>query len=656
MDAARRRLALLLLAPLVAVPLVAAFFIPCHAASSIDSRTHIEMIRGIALHGLPWAYNGPLGRWPELQVPWNIVRDGRLWGTYPPLFAYTAAPFFMVAGLRAVTALSCVLLALFAFGIFKLGKQYTGDPLLGTAAAYVAIATTPIAASAIDIGPYMLCVSLVVWAAYFTLLALDDSSRQAHVRAGIAGLLGALSCTAHLLAFPMLVAMVAILFFAPRSGEPSVVRVAPLDRIGPTRQSLGRGAAAAALAGVPLLGLAALNELRFGSPNPLSYGPCAWRRCGETGLWAQSAPSMLAYATPVLAVVAGAAIVAYAMRRWRYAPLGVGAATLAFFAWSHGMLHEHASRLFTIAWAYFVDTSNVTMPPMVPASDGLGTLWGLYVVKATLQSTPIFGFVAAAPLTLSRDRRNTLALALPVAALFALLAMRAAIPETVHALGFPWLHMRYAAPAWPLLAVLSVGALKALPWKKSYLMASVILAVALVVLLALGENDLALARRFLILRVSLLLAFTGALAAWMYRRRASAGLERLQLATACIALACGCGFSWGIDFNSIWAARSRDDALVDSLARQTPQRFAMVGYAREIDIPLTLRATRDLEYADLLESRDWANFRQLIDYWTADNRPIFALLPEDWRGQSPWPDVSFDLLDADRHLFRVTKR
>jgi hypothetical protein len=443
---------------------------------------------------------------------------------------------------------------------------------------------------------------------------------------------------------------------APRGGEPALVNRALFNRIGPTRGSLRRGAAASALAAVPLFALSALNKLRFGSPNPVSYGPCVWRRCGDTGLGAQSAAAMLAYAGPVIAFVLAVVIVAYAARKWRYAPLAVSASGLAVLAWSHGTLHDHASRLAMLAWANFVDTSEIAMPPMVSPGDGLGRFWGPYVVKATLQSTPLFGFVIAVPFSNARERHFAIALALPAFALYALLAMRAVIPETAHALGFPWLHMRYASPAWPLLAVLSVAGLARLPWKRSYVIATVVLAIALTALLALGENDLALPRRFLVLRVSLILAFTGALAAAMNRRRPGEDLARLQVAIACMAFVCGSGFSCGIDFNTMVGARIHADELVDALAKRTPERFALVGYAREIDMPLTLRATRDLEYADLLETTDWTDFRELIDYWVAEDRPIFALMPNDSSMMSPWPDVSFDLVDREHRLLRVTKR
>ena len=171
-DSKRRRNALLYLVPIFVISIAGALWVPFHSASSIDSRTHIEMMRGITQHGLPYAYNGPLGRYPELQVGWNIVHDGKLWGNYPPLFAYAAVPFFLAGGLRAVSAFSMLLLSILALGVYKLGARYTRDPIAGVAAAYVAVFSTPAGVSSLDIGPFMLCITLLTWGVYFALVAL----------------------------------------------------------------------------------------------------------------------------------------------------------------------------------------------------------------------------------------------------------------------------------------------------------------------------------------------------------------------------------------------------------------------------------------------------------------------------------------------------
>jgi hypothetical protein len=655
-DEQRERLSVLLLAPFVAVSVVGIFLVPWHSASSVDSRTHIEMMRGITIHGLPYAINGPVERFPELHAAWNIARDGKVWGTYPPLFPYVAAPFFLLGGLPAVNAVSVGCMCLFAIGAYLLGARYTKDPLLGTATAYLAVLSTPASASALDIGPYMLCITLFTWASWLALGALETTGARACKLGAFAGLVGALSCATHLLTFPMLAGMMATLALLPVEGEPPLFARGLAASIGPTRTSLRRGAWAAAGAALPLGAVGCLNEMRFGSFNPVSYGPCVWRRCADTGLANQSAGAMMAYAGPVLCVLAAAILAAYLVRRWRVAQAGIVLAALLVLWFVPGKLHDHAKGLGTIAWGYLVDVSNIPMDPMVPAADGLGTFWGPFVVKSTLQSTPLFGLALVAPFATLREKRATLALLVPCLGLYTLLAMRALIPA-VHALGFPWLYMRYAMPAWPLLAAVAVGALREVRWKLAYVAAIVLLAIVLAVFFKIDANDLAHWRRVVILRVSLAVAALLPVLVFLFRRnKQSRLLNELTAGAAGIAMVYGVGCTCGIDLWATYEVRFKNDERVDAVARATPERFAMVGYAADIDIPLTLRATRDLEYADLVETTDWANFRELIGYWTERQRPIFALFPPRFEAMSPWPDVTFDQVDPEQRLFRVIKR
>jgi hypothetical protein len=95
----RLAIALLLLAPLLVFTLYGPVFIPSHSCPVFDGRTYIEMIRGVSDHGLPYLANGPAADFPELRARWNSVHDGRLWGMYPPFFAYAAFPFFRIAWL-----------------------------------------------------------------------------------------------------------------------------------------------------------------------------------------------------------------------------------------------------------------------------------------------------------------------------------------------------------------------------------------------------------------------------------------------------------------------------------------------------------------------------------------------------------------------------
>jgi hypothetical protein len=122
----------------------------------------------------------------------------------------------------------------------------------------------------------------------------------------------------------------------------------------------------------------------------------------------------------------------------------------------------------------------------------------------------------------------------------------------------------------------------------------------------------------------------------------------------------GIAINLAVDLRQATIDKARHDARVDAVAARVPQRFALVGWPREIDTPLALRASRDVEYADLWENEDPLHSERigsLFDYWTADGRPIFALLPTHTRWeQSPWPGYDLALVDPATNLFSVSKK
>ena len=209
-------------------------------------------------------------------------------------------------------------------------------------------------------------------------------------------------------------------------------------------------------------------------------------------------------------------------------------------------------------------------------------------------------------------------------------------------------------PALPLLVVLGVGAVRELPWSWKHVVLVAALTVAFAVTLNQAPDDGPYWRRLLILRGTL--AFGGGaliLGGIAHTHLARAWRHAAAIAAAA-ALACGIAVTMLIDFRVTRLMQGEHARKVDHFALLTPQRFALVGWASDIDTVLALRATRDVEYIDLTESDGWLELRQMIDRWSNDRRPIFAVLPSDVR--SPWMDVAFDLVDAHDHVYRISKR
>lgn len=654
----REWLPLAWLAPLFVAIFAGAATARWHSSTSVDNRTYLEMIEGISRHGLPYLANGPVERFPELQARWNLVRGGRLWGALPPVFPYVAVPVYRLGGVRAVVQFNIALLAVLALGAYALGRRVTRSPRLGVATAYVAIASAPVWTSSFDTSPYSLAITSMTWASYCGLVALETGPPRSHRYAFAAGALAALATGTHLLAFTMLTGLILGLALLPVDDSPPLVDPARLPAWlrawTPTRGSLARGAWATLGAAVPFAPVAWLNHLRFGSWNPITYGPCVWRSCAETGLDKQGIGQMLVYVAPVLAWAALTVALLWLVRRSRYALAVVGGIALVALV-PPSVLHTRAFGLASTAWGFLVDVSNLEMghgfakPP-----DELGNFLGPFVVKSTLQCTPAFALALLARPRDDRERRAVALLALPCIALYASLVLRANLPAAF-ALGYPFLNLRYVIPAAPAMAGLALLAVRDLPWKRGYL--------ALVALTAAGvggwivrmPDDNPYARRVLLLRVTLVVALAAFVLVVRARGEGRGGWRRAAVLASAVAFGLGFAVTLGVDLKNLVQLRNEGDRVVDRIARLTPPRFALVGWPPQIDPVLALRATRDVEYADLYESQNWANFRTLIDVWTEQRRPIYAVFPTHIVFNSPWHDVRFEILDRQLGLYRITR-
>ncbi len=631
-------------------------FATWHSSPSVDGRTHIEMIRGIADHGLPYSLNGPTARFHELQARWNVLdRDGvRLWGVYPPLFDYLAAPFFAWGGLAAVSRFNVVVLALYAVFVFLLGDAVLEDRLFAAVAAWVATVGSPIASTGIDISPYVLSEALSALSLYLIVRAGKRGwSKATAVGAGAAG---GLAATAHLLAISMVVATVAVVTISHYEDDPTAKSQSSDDwRVWlPTLPKIQRASWVLLGLALSLLPLALLNHVRFGSYNPVSYGPCVWESCADTGLDKQHLSAMISRALPPFLFCA---TTTYGLLRFRKNLLACAALTavagLVAFAWQ-GMV-TNGLMLGKVIFALVVDATPLTLDPWTRAADGIGYVVSGWALRSTLQCSPVLALALLYPRVTRKDRRSLLYLAVPTIALLCGAALRAT-PPMLYAIGFPFIYERYATLAIAPASVLAAGAMRSLPWTKLHL-AVVIAASTAVTLALLSRNDVEAPRRLFILYGPLLVA----LAAMFFLRRAQQGdtnsAPRAAWAAAA-AVTMGIGTCSGVTLPAVLRMRLDNDSRVDAVAKLTPQRFALAGFSPEIDTPLALRATRDIEYIDLFESnpkKGWTNFRRLIDVWSGEGRPIYTLFPVGANISSPWPDIVFEPVLADLGLFRVRK-
>lgn len=615
------------------------------------------MVRGVAEHGLPYTQNGPAENFPELRARWNVLRHGHLWGQYPPLFAYVAAPFYRLGGLRAVIRLNLALLIVVALGTYALGRKLSRDPLIGTAAAYVTVLGAPVWTLSGEVSSYTLGIALITWAMYFALAATQAPATRARRPAFIAGLLGGLASATHLFVFPMALGAAALL---------SVLRTEDSHALGaetstcsrlralvPTRAIALRGACAFAGLALALAPVSVLNHVRFGSWNPVTYGPCVWRSCVETGASNQTPAAMLAHIGPVFAYVAAFLALAWLLRASRTSLAVLGAMAYLLSA-PESELHRRGYFFLAILCGYLVDASSIPLrSPYVAAKDGLGNYMGPYVLKSTLQSNPAFGLAFAPLLETPEDRRMFSILALPCVGVYLLFALRSNMPSE-HAIGYSSMHFRYVIPTVPVWSVLALWSVRDLPWRRWHPVLVVMAALAIGAWLMRWPDDASYIKRFYLLRVTLALALASFVLVVRARNSGREGWKHAAALAFALALASAFATTLAVDARAAWKWRNAQDARSDAVTRLIPARAAVVGWAPELDAALTgPLVQRNVIYADLYEAENWANFRTLIDLWMREGRPIYALFPTHVEVRNPWSELRFEPIDRSLGLVRI---
>ncbi|HEX4446479.1 MAG TPA: hypothetical protein VH044_07085, partial [Polyangiaceae bacterium] len=381
---------------------------PAVGAGAGDPRTYIEMTAGIVKTGLPYIENGPLtliDRFPGLQMPWDVVTDGRAWGIYGPVYPYLAAPFLWYGGLRLMSIFTALMLIPVALASFLLARLVTRDELLGAYAGILTVVSTPLLSKAFEPSPYLLGTALIAGATYAAIRSTRAVGRSRTLFGALAGLLGGLTWGSHMLLAPMAVALwPAVAFVDSPAGAPESRRSFAITR-GGLMAALGFGAGLALCIGP----LAWLNSVRFHSWSPLSYGPVPWPIVPHAPMTARDE---LLFALPCFAwlgVVGGA--IWLGVTRPVLGPLPglaqriVAAALLAgaLAVLAHeDELRERLIAMGNLGYAFVVDQAH-TADPYLTRVSRFGALRGDRLNKSVLQATPILLMVL---LLRPRDRRE----------------------------------------------------------------------------------------------------------------------------------------------------------------------------------------------------------------------------------------------------------
>jgi hypothetical protein len=606
-----------------------------HGVESTDNRTYVQMIAGVARSGLPCWDNGPIDRFGELVVPWAVPSGGRLCGNYGPLYPYLAAPAFLLGSLRAVSAFTFALLAPIAVLAFHLARCFVRSEWYAVMAACLAVVSTPLLAKSVEMTAYPLAALASLAGTYLAVRIVLDENDRIVWPALACGVAWGAAVASHVLCFPMAIVTITAVAVAVRSRR---------GRLGAMLAALGLAAAMAPLA--------LLNRLRFGSYNPLSYGPIPWRHYEEHPIVHMTVSDQLRWAAPCIAWGAALLVALFVVRRSRARAVAVVIAGIVVLLLSE-TLRVRASGYAMVLFGYVVDMTALPLDfPFHRAADGIGQVHNGWVVRSTLQCAPLLALAPLLPWQMRRrggERvRAAWVLLAPAFSLYAAMGLRANM-GLVDAFGVPWLFLRYTIPALPILVVASVVVLeKARPGRVEAASAMVSAVVLGACFIQLPEDD---RLKRLLLVVVPLLAAVGAVVAVLSRRRPPKLRARLLACLLGLAIGVGVACGLGHDLRAAVLIKGGVDAWVDALTRVVPRRFAIFGLGGFPDDLFTTTVTHDARYAVVFRPEELPEIRPLLDVWRAEQRPIFMV----WENPppSPWADVTFDHAEGVNHVYAV---
>ncbi len=613
---------LLGLMPLAVTLLVVIAWVPWYSNFDVDSMTHFEQVRSVADHGSIGFDNGPVASFPELRTRWLVAAHGRAWGVLPPVMAYVLAPAMRVGGFAGALRVIWLLLGLGALMVYALVTRLTGRPWLGVAASYTLVFGSSLGFWATMIAPFVPVSCLGLTAVYLASRALDSPTpRREFAWCVAAGVISATALGSHLL------------WSFPWAGLGAVVALTSGSFPSRARRALGYG-----LGSVPALTLAGwVNRQRFGSWNPVSYGPCNSHSCTDTTN-NQTAIAFLGTIAPAVPYILAFGAVLWLIRRSR------GALIAASFIAACGALlpdtptRERLTSLLRTTYGYVFDLGNLNIagyghPPMGPGSFNRG-----WCVRSLLQCMPVLAAAALAghgSRALPPRHRGTLQLLAAVCVGVLLGCTMRADTGGAYVYGYPFLNIRYAALLVPSALVLAASSMRGLPWRPWHAMMAVVVAVLggwFLGVRPLGDEDLLRRQLTHWGTVGLAVALFAATAAWAQLR--DGGGPRLVALIATLAVGSGGAITLGIDAMAARDFRGAQDGRTRELARCAPEpRLILLG-GLALDEALALHDRREVLMINVgMGPANGAHARRLVLETMRPDRPAYLIEDQE---NGPW--------------------
>jgi hypothetical protein len=541
-----------------------------------DGHMYMEMARSMR-HGSLEVDNGlNLVDSAELFLAHTVKRGPHLYAKYPPLYAVLAMFPFEWLAVRGMYLLNAVALVFVVPGVYLLARR-TLHPARAAVAAFLFPLVVPVFPYALMELPHLVSGALVVWA----VVSWDASLRASRPLrgswlGGVAGLLAGLAFGVRLQV---------------------IVLVAPLVAIGcarSLREPQRKWPAVASFAsafGACVAAVASFNVARFGSANPLSYGPSESAMGGPIDVETAEyflRPAMLLTAGLPLAVLAVGPRIRRASRVWLLA-----AAVLSVLLLTPA-LRSATFRLAASAASLLLNAL-IAGPGWSKSHYTLG-----WMNKALLASTPflVLGLYGAVASCARPGRMVPRALGWMVAATIVFLSLRDPNPLTGHAsMGFMSLSPRYLVEITPALYLLACRQLRDVRFRPLH---GALLAGAATTLTffmwASGEDWKGNFKQDVIANGAIGAAAVLLVAFCARRRFEVAAVALPMLASSIIGYGTACAFAE--DSRCLLTAAKAYEEWGTRVGHAIPYRAAIVGWQFGKDAILHLRAERPVIIVD----------------------------------------------------------
>lgn len=526
------------------------------ATSIIDGNSYFEMARHMAEHGSYEIDNGlDIVQSEELWLGNTLLMDGRLVSKYPPLYALLAVPFYRLFGLPGLIGMNVISLGFIILGFFILARRLLPTRFAFTCTVALPFAT-PLFLYAVIVMPHLVSAALVLWSIKFFCDALDASAPRAALGWGVAaGLLCGLAVGVRV---QDLIPAAVLAYVLARRG------LKPLHATG-----------GLLLGFVPWLGLmAAINWHRFGSPDPISYGPA-----GYMGSPIDLEKSSFLLQTPWYFVLIGGGIALIALFRHT---AGRPRARVGRWAAASGALlccavipglRQSVLHLLGSGTALLVDASVLVYGFANPV-----TFHGL-IYKSLLQASPVLCLGLGAAVWYSLRAQDALLHALGVICVLIvgfLSTRHLNMLELGNVLGIAAYGTRYLVEFYAVLFLLSAHVVSRLRLEPRWLTLGATLGVAVLWLLAWSDPVVnSYGKRLAILYGSLLLSVALVVGFALWRRHGHQATLTVFLITA---LFYGAGITVVQDTRQVVGIMELHRGWAQRMDRVLPRKLVLVGW------------------------------------------------------------------------------